>query len=77
MNDKIMIEQLITFLSSEERRLRWMILRRESLQKDVLMRRGSDDSYVLAETTAIQAIKDRHDQYTYFIDELKKIMEQA
>lgn len=77
MNDKIMIEQLITFLSSEERRLRWMILSRESLQKDVLMRRGSDDSYVLAETTAIQKIKDRHDQYTYFIDELKKIMEQA
>lgn len=77
MNDKTMIEQLITFLSLEERRLRWMISRREALQKDALMRRGPDDSYVLAETTAIQAIKDRHDQYTYFINELKKIREQA
>lgn len=77
MNDNIIIEQLIAFLSFEERRLERMISRREILQKDVLMSRGADDSYVLAETTAIQGIKDRRDQYTYFINELKKIMEQT
>ena len=72
MNDKIMIEQLIVFLSLEAGRLERMIPRREALRKDVLIRRGPEDSYVLSEATAIQKMKDRHDQYVYFVNEMKK-----